>query len=333
MADFDIGGSMARKRMIDPEIWTDERFAVLSEGEQIFFVALFSQADDEGRYEWSAMQFKLRCSPASAHSPQVFEDRKSAIVNCGLAHQYSVNGRVYLLLPGWFNTQKLERGAISKIPDPPDLSTNPTLSDYFTALQTVREWQNKRLKDSDGQKMPENGRECPLEEKRREEKRKEKNDPVVAPAAPPVFPEPIETEVVGYLALVAAENKSGKITAGREANERRTLAEVRAEVGDDTVFIAALRETNRREKPHENYLRSVAEGIAKRGKLSTVPPRREIHGYLNGEKCAIASMADAPNGWTDVPPRNPRKPMAELWPEHSKYGSDYEPPNPFAEAS
>lgn len=40
---------MARRRMIDPNIWQSEDFSKLSTLAKLVFIGLFSQADDEGR--------------------------------------------------------------------------------------------------------------------------------------------------------------------------------------------------------------------------------------------------------------------------------------------
>jgi hypothetical protein len=50
-----------------------------------------------------------------------------------------------------------------------------------------------------------------------------------------------------------------------------------------------------------------------------------VRGYVNGEKRA-APRGKVPNGWMSAPPRDHRKKMSELWPEHKTYGIDYEDP-------
>ena len=40
---------MARKRMIDPNIWDSEDFSKLSILGRLLFIGMFSNADDEGR--------------------------------------------------------------------------------------------------------------------------------------------------------------------------------------------------------------------------------------------------------------------------------------------
>ena len=40
---------MARKRMLSPEFWTDEKLGDCTRDERLLFMGLISQADDEGR--------------------------------------------------------------------------------------------------------------------------------------------------------------------------------------------------------------------------------------------------------------------------------------------
>jgi hypothetical protein len=295
--------------MINPEIWTDKRFALLDEGAQIFFVALFTQADDEGRLEWDPMEIKLRCFPASAHSPQIFENRKDILVAAGLAYQYEADGRVYLLLPGWFKTQKLDHPALSKIPDPADLSTDLRLRDYSRELAKMREASRKPAKGREESRDRAKPRSNRIEAKGKEDNGNDLS---------PEFGD-LEPEVEAFLAIVAAENKTGKISEGRELTLRRELDDARTEFPQ--TFADALRETNRRSVSEVAYLRKVAKSRATRTNLSPVPAR-EVRGYLNGEKCA-AVKGQEPNGWMTIPPRG--KKMADLWPEHRNYGTDYEP--------
>jgi hypothetical protein len=93
-------------------------------------------------------------------------------VESGLAYEFASNGRVYLILLGWFKNQKLERTAFSKIPDPPNLRTESALSEYLFGLQKVRKLQKSSETLSEPQTSSEIVRESPPEEKRREEKRK-----------------------------------------------------------------------------------------------------------------------------------------------------------------
>lgn len=54
---------MARKRMIDPNIWDSEDFGKLSDLSKLVFIGLFSLADDEGRGRCNPGYLKSKLFP------------------------------------------------------------------------------------------------------------------------------------------------------------------------------------------------------------------------------------------------------------------------------
>ena len=54
---------MARKRMIDPNIWQSEDFSKLSTLGKLVFIGLFSLADDEGRGRCNPVYLKSTLFP------------------------------------------------------------------------------------------------------------------------------------------------------------------------------------------------------------------------------------------------------------------------------
>lgn len=68
---------MARKRMIEPDIWSDEGFIELSERGRLMFAGLITQADDEGRGTGSARSIKAKIFPADEiHVDEITELKK-----------------------------------------------------------------------------------------------------------------------------------------------------------------------------------------------------------------------------------------------------------------
>ena len=67
----------------------------------------------------------------------------------------------------------------------------------------------------------------------------------------------LESDVARFVAGVAAENATGKISLGRIQSLRRALLAAREEF--PVAFAEALRESNARGKPSVNYLRAVAK--------------------------------------------------------------------------
>ena len=78
-----------------------------------------------------------------------------------------------------------------------------------------------------------------------------------------------EPDVAIFVAHLAAENKTGTISAGRVASIRRELLAAREEY--PSAFLAALREANARGKPSTNYLRAICKGRARAPELLAEP--------------------------------------------------------------
>jgi len=108
---------MARKRMIDPNIWQSEDFGKLSNLAKIVFIGLFSLADDEGRGRANPTYLKSSLFPYN-------EGMRSADVEVALSEIsrnmsvvfYSCDGSSYYSLLSWDNFQKIDKPTNSKIP-------------------------------------------------------------------------------------------------------------------------------------------------------------------------------------------------------------------------
>lgn len=111
---------MARKRIIDPNIWESEDFSSLSMLGKVLFIGLFSIADDEGRGKANPVYIRSKLFPYTAEEVRL-ADIKTALSE--IAHRmsvtfYTVNGAQYYALTHWENWQKIDRPTPSTIPDP-----------------------------------------------------------------------------------------------------------------------------------------------------------------------------------------------------------------------
>lgn len=108
---------MARKRMIDPNIWQSENFNKLSTLAKLVFIGLFSQADDEGRGRANAIFLKSMLFPYN-------EDMRSADIEkalCEISSNmsvvfYSCDGSNYYSLYNWDKWQKIDKPKSSELP-------------------------------------------------------------------------------------------------------------------------------------------------------------------------------------------------------------------------
>jgi hypothetical protein len=124
---------MARKRMIDPDIWTDEKVQSLPSTLAVaLYIGTISMADDAGRIEWSSLQLKTRLLPnredvtlrhietAMAALVTLPNELKHTADDEPLLVAYTVRGRNYAYHPNWRKHQYVNRPSPSKLPAPPD---------------------------------------------------------------------------------------------------------------------------------------------------------------------------------------------------------------------
>ncbi len=116
---------MARRRMISPDIWQDPWFGKLTHTEQIFFIGIISNCDDEGRI--------LAESPYLRSRIFIYQDIELLAIDNMLSkfkdtnrnfYLYNVNGSHYVYLKTWNKYQKPEHASPSTLPPPPNQSVN-----------------------------------------------------------------------------------------------------------------------------------------------------------------------------------------------------------------
>jgi hypothetical protein len=115
---------MARKRMIHPDIWTDEGFGSMPVHERLLFIGLISQADDEGRGKWSPKLFRILFF---GYDDDVSNDDVVGFMkNIALHLQnsisiFEVDGSEYYELTHWSEYQYINRPTPSKYPKNPNV--------------------------------------------------------------------------------------------------------------------------------------------------------------------------------------------------------------------
>jgi hypothetical protein len=106
---------MARKRMIDPEYWSDEEIGGWSYAARLFYIALWNFADDEGRFKAHNALLKSQIFPY---------DKKINIQNLkkelgNKVQWYEVNNAQYGFIRNFSTYQKIDHPSESKLPPPP----------------------------------------------------------------------------------------------------------------------------------------------------------------------------------------------------------------------
>ena len=109
---------MARKRMIDPNIWQSEDFSKLSTLGKLVFIGLFSLADDEGRGRCNPVYLKSTLFPYEEGIRSADIDKTLSEISSNMSVIfYTYDGSSYYSLLSWNTFQKIDRPSESKIPE------------------------------------------------------------------------------------------------------------------------------------------------------------------------------------------------------------------------
>lgn len=148
---------MARKRMIDPGFWTDEKLGTCTRDERLLFMGLISNADDDGRLPGHPALLKSMIFPYDYDiTPDDVEKWAQSLFQKRLIAIYKANGQTYIWVCNFSKHQSIKKKTESKLPAPPG---NPFGDGNCNSGEEVPH------------QLPTNGEEVPL--KRKEEKRKE----------------------------------------------------------------------------------------------------------------------------------------------------------------
>lgn len=119
---------MPRRRIIDPEFWSDEEIGHWSHSARLFYIGLWNFADDEGRFKANSMLLKSQIFP---YDEKVNLDKlKEEIEN--KIQWYEEKGLKYGHIKNFLKHQRIDRPSGSKLPIPP-----PFVDSSKNALRTV----------------------------------------------------------------------------------------------------------------------------------------------------------------------------------------------------
>ena len=145
---------MARKRMIDPSLWADSKFAKLSPNAKVMFIGIFCNADDEGRLPGESAYLSSVIFPfegftvekAKKIRDEVLSLMKSVVL-------YEVDGCEYIQLKKWHDYQVINKPTQSKYPPLREdyRSTTVGLPPNRIEENRIEEniYTNKKLEDSE----------------------------------------------------------------------------------------------------------------------------------------------------------------------------------------
>ncbi len=155
---------MARKRMIDPSFWTDEKLGECSIQERLLFMGLISNADDEGYGRANPKLLRSLVFPYDDLRASDLEKWLSHLGGLKLVVLYTVNGQAYYYLPSFTKHQTINKPTKSDIPKPEEGD------DHDTTVALPEDYRSATVVLPEDYRLIEEKRK---EEKGREEKRKE----------------------------------------------------------------------------------------------------------------------------------------------------------------
>lgn len=156
---------MARKRMIDPGFWIDEKLGTVSPFVRLLFMGLISNADDEGRLPGHPALIKSQIFPYDVDiTVQLVDEWLNQLQELGIITIYTMDNQTYIQIKNFLKHQTINRPTKSKYPAPPE----PSLT-----LQVDEK--DEKISKNDSSSNTHGGLtddSLPKEEKGREENRK-----------------------------------------------------------------------------------------------------------------------------------------------------------------
>jgi hypothetical protein len=111
---------MARKRMIDPNFWIDEKLGRISREARLMFMGCISQSDDDGRLQGHTALLKSLIFPYDLDiTLQEVEDWLNELDKEKLIIRYEVANQKYVEMPNFSKHQTINKRTPSKLPAPP----------------------------------------------------------------------------------------------------------------------------------------------------------------------------------------------------------------------
>jgi hypothetical protein len=128
---------VSRIRSIHPGLFTDEDFVCLSDGAQIFYIGLLTEADDQGVFEWKPLSLKMRLR-AATNSP--VDDLLGELIAAEKIAAYEIDGRKYGAIRNFRKFQRPKSpNAIHPLP--------PEWGNYVGLTQSISEIDGEEKRD------------------------------------------------------------------------------------------------------------------------------------------------------------------------------------------
>lgn len=106
-----------RIRTIKPEFWISENVGKCSRDARLFFIGLWSVADDSGKARADSRMLARTLLPYDEDAAKLAEGWLVELEKRGCIKRYVVDGSHYLIIPCWAKHQKIDHPSKSTLPD------------------------------------------------------------------------------------------------------------------------------------------------------------------------------------------------------------------------
>ena len=100
---------MARKRMIDPKFWSDDRMMVLTPRHRLLFIGIWNFSDDGGIHKNNNTVLKAEIFPCDDISINEVGELKQGLVDAGLIIEFEDKDNKLFYVKNWSIYQKINR--------------------------------------------------------------------------------------------------------------------------------------------------------------------------------------------------------------------------------
>lgn len=115
---------MARRRMVDPEFWSDELISSLPYGARLLALGILNFADDGGVFPDSPNKLKNLVFPGDPVTAVQFQEWLDALVKGRYLLRFEENGGAFLVIRNWTKYQTINRPSSRIFAKPPPLLSN-----------------------------------------------------------------------------------------------------------------------------------------------------------------------------------------------------------------
>lgn len=136
---------MPRKRMIDPEFWSDEKIGKLSPNAKLLFIGLWNFADDEGIFQAHPLLLTSQIFPYEKEVLKEIDKFTKELIKRNLVYFYARHGEKYGIILNFKKHQYISHPQPSKLPKP-SIQNNRFKNAIFKRDNFTCQYCKKKLK-------------------------------------------------------------------------------------------------------------------------------------------------------------------------------------------